>query len=897
MGAQPREEFYDDLDDDLNGPLLTRKSSSSQDSSAAQEAFWNDQKNYGHTTSDPIIPTQDVETQLVETQPVTQSTQPADEEEVDAGEVPDEEWNRLVSATSRPIDVPRNKRARYIHILKEAAVTNANGDQSAPVSQLDHFTTPPPDIADDVPTQVLEATQALEETQLADETETAYIRRRGFLPPRTVLRADSKSDENIPDAVDVVPDSEPVRGSPMKTLGTKEPSVPSTSRSSGQKRKRSLLEDDEVIPDSTEAQQDHVDTKGPAEDEDEDDIPLAAIVGTEGIKLDATVNSLEQMPPPPLPSESHSARSKGKEKANTPMNTRGSTRKKKKVAETADVSVPPSSVPDETPAKAGSSSKSKSKKKTPAGKQAKDTPTTKRRRLSGDKRASGSKIRAASEFSALETATELAPEDAMEVDEIAGSSTGRSTRRKNTLRSTSSNTPGLVTRAGTSGSIRKSSVQLVERTRVFALWKQDAHYYPGTVKAQDSKTQAYTVVFDDLTEKTDISLEHMRVFDLRSGDSIVYGGSIIGIVDRVVNAYVFVTLAGQKRAQKILLRDVLISSKTINSEWEDRKMTNDMIKIGGSSRKRHRSSSVSTHISDQDNARAEDESNDELDVLYAEESADEKEESSAVSKSKLTPKEHFLRGCGVIATFSAGLSPKTREEHFSRLRSTLAHHGGQFVSDWHHVLHLEGRFGPKSSYWYIERKGAVWKDNRDIRRLYLMADEASQKSKFLFALAIGVPCLSLDWLFDEDESRIHEWNRQLLPQGYSDHFNARISQSVDVDWGNSPCHLKEIMDNPVPPKLFAGLSILCLGPEIEPDIHNLQKTSGIPHIVLGMGAERVEFAMKWRLASKEKLKCDYIIIGRGNLDAEDIPSNDKVVPWNWVKQCLISGRMLPRPEI
>ncbi|THU89556.1 hypothetical protein K435DRAFT_969074 [Dendrothele bispora CBS 962.96] len=178
-----------------------------------------------------------------------------------------------------------------------------------------------------------------------------------------------------------------------------------------------------------------------------------------------------------------------------------------------------------------------------------------------------------------------------------------------------------------------------------------------------------------------------------------------------------------------------------------------------------------------------------------------------------------------------------------------------------------------------------------------MADEASQKSKFLFALAIGVPCLSLDWLFDEDESRIHEWNRQLLPQGYSDHFNARISQSVDVDWGNSPCHLKEIMDNPVPPKLFAGLSILCLGPEIEPDIHNLQKTSGIPHIVLGMGAERVEFAMKWRLASKEKLKCDYIIIGRGNLDAEDIPSNDKVVPWNWVKQCLISGQTITRARV
>jgi hypothetical protein len=61
-----------------------------------------------------------------------------------------------------------------------------------------------------------------------------------------------------------------------------------------------------------------------------------------------------------------------------------------------------------------------------------------------------------------------------------------------------------------------------------------------------------------------------------------------------------------------------------------------------------------------------------------------------------------------------------------------------------------------------------------------------------------------------------EWTAYMLPQGYSDRLSARISQQVDVDWGNSVHQLTDIMDNAVPAKVFSNQSILCVGPDMVP---------------------------------------------------------------------------------
>lgn len=49
-----------------------------------------------------------------------------------------------------------------------------------------------------------------------------------------------------------------------------------------------------------------------------------------------------------------------------------------------------------------------------------------------------------------------------------------------------------------------------------------------------------------------------------------------------------------------------------------------------------------------------------------------------------------------------------------------------------------------------------------------------------------------------------------------DKFEARVSQLVDLDWGNSTEHLGEIMKNPVASKLFEQKSVLCIGADFVP---------------------------------------------------------------------------------
>lgn len=60
------------------------------------------------------------------------------------------------------------------------------------------------------------------------------------------------------------------------------------------------------------------------------------------------------------------------------------------------------------------------------------------------------------------------------------------------------------------------------------------------------------------------------------------------------------------------------------------------------------------------------------------------------------------------------------------------------------------------------------------------------------------------------------WYPYLLPAGMSEILDARVSQFVDLDWGNSPAHLTDIMSYNVPPKVFRGKSLLCLSVDYLP---------------------------------------------------------------------------------
>lgn len=145
---------------------------------------------------------------------------------------------------------------------------------------------------------------------------------------------------------------------------------------------------------------------------------------------------------------------------------------------------------------------------------------------------------------------------------------------------------------------------------------------------------------------------------------------------------------------------------------------------------------------------------------------------------------------------------------------------------------------------------------------------------------------------------------------------------VDLDWGTTLDHLTGIMSNKVPTKLFSNMSILVLGQDYFPPpakgkkvsflvvlvgsaqltTTRCQGTSGvgdeqsngrfIPRIIISMGAARVEAVPDLKYTSNPDLK-DFQYVVVKELHERPPVGGEKYVSMEWVKDCLIAGRMFP----
>jgi hypothetical protein len=155
-------------------------------------------------------------------------------------------------------------------------------------------------------------------------------------------------------------------------------------------------------------------------------------------------------------------------------------------------------------------------------------------------------------------------------------------------------------------------------------------------------------------------------------------------------------------------------------------------------------------------------------------------------------------------------------------------------------------------------------------------------------------------------------------------LDARPSQQIDVDWGNSVHQLKHIMSNTVASKLFAEKSILCVGPEMVPqpkgkrvcsislvttylshtdlfikragiDEKSQEAINAVTRIILSMGADRVEAVTELKYATHNLSDYDYIVIREASHYQHEF-AECVTVHWSWVKDCLIASRCLPLPD-
>jgi hypothetical protein len=72
--------------------------------------------------------------------------------------------------------------------------------------------------------------------------------------------------------------------------------------------------------------------------------------------------------------------------------------------------------------------------------------------------------------------------------------------------------------------------------------------------------------------------------------------------------------------------------------------------------------------------------------------------------------------------------------------------GGTVLDDWSDIFSLAGEYSANKKRWVIRSDSIGTELKHDIQQVFLVSNEANAKPRFLTALALGIPCLSVEWL-------------------------------------------------------------------------------------------------------------------------------------------------------
>lgn len=660
-----------------------------------------------------------------------QETQPSDENEL----IPPNRYQRAAALRGSS----SGNGGGTVHIAPPEALQEtqpSHEDEHPPLNRYQRVTMAAPLVSRDVQPRAVN----LEPTQPSFEDETVPRRQLGRAQKNTVIstnpppsvvklkfadhREKGQNKEPIGnDTMEVIPDSEPLRAdrtpSPSRAIRgtTQSPTKSARGAAKAASEPGPASDLEEIVPDSAIMGEEDEDDESPEEGEEEEDVPLAIL--TSKCHPNADAKGKEKVPT--MPPQSAVAKGKQKEEDvvldtdTTPKDPRKrpSTRNTKLQSKARESDVVPSSVPDQDlvkqPPRTTRARASKSTK-TPARK----TANTVGKLKSAAKKRLLASAKTIPDDDALqklkeEELTELADDDCREdLEGVAGPSTRKSKRGGRSRQASKSSTTARKTRSGS------TIVDLDSATRVFALWKQDGHYYPGFVYAHKPNNK-FLVCFDDGTKNV-VELDQMRSCVLKAGDDILNEQcrrATVSASNLAESDIIRIDLDGVRTT--IELSEVRIASKTITYEWDDRKLNPADISTAEKPLSKSESNATS------------------LKFLQG---------SDAGSAKSIRQK--FLSKTGLIVTLSVGTADWEKEKQ--RLMRDIQHNGGTVIDGWSAVLSLEGKHSRKR--WVIEKKDVQWIGHAGIERILLLADDYNQKPKYLIALALGVPCVSVKWLED-----------------------------------------------------------------------------------------------------------------------------------------------------
>jgi hypothetical protein len=86
------------------------------------------------------------------------------------------------------------------------------------------------------------------------------------------------------------------------------------------------------------------------------------------------------------------------------------------------------------------------------------------------------------------------------------------------------------------------------------------------------------------------------------------------------------------------------------------------------------------------------------------------------------------------------------EKEKETVMRTIKTNGGTVLDDWSDVFSLAGEYSANKKRWVITSDNVGIEMKHDIQQVFLVSDAANTKPRFLTALALGIPCLSVEWL-------------------------------------------------------------------------------------------------------------------------------------------------------
>jgi hypothetical protein len=143
------------------------------------------------------------------------------------------------------------------------------------------------------------------------------------------------------------------------------------------------------------------------------------------------------------------------------------------------------------------------------------------------------------------------------------------------------------------------------------------------------------------------------------------------------------------------------------------------------------------------------------------------------------------------------------------------------------------------------RRGAGSTTSSEPPRIFLVADGPNRNTKYVMALAAGIPCVDQGWVYDEVSRKytifyslnsllcqsVISWRSYLPPAGQSPSLGHSCSQWIDHSYSEHPRTLKALLDEPDSVcKAFADKSILVLYPSKSgSDVRIILFTPSSPH--------------------------------------------------------------------